>query len=69
MTAGGKPAVKPGYRTTEAWATGAVIAGSVVASIAGNLPDKYAAMASAVAAGLYAVGRGLAKGGGSGGAG
>lgn len=55
--------VKPGWKTTEGLATGAVIVGSVVGSVAGNLPDKYAAIASSIAAGLYAVGRGLAKSG------
>ena len=55
--------VKPGYKTTEGVATGAVLVGSVVAAWSGSLPDKWAAIASAVAAGLYAVGRGLAKAG------
>jgi hypothetical protein len=56
--------VKPGYKTTEFW--GAVIVGAAawIASLQGALPERYAVYASAAVAGLYAVGRGLAKIGG-----
>ncbi len=52
---------KPGYKTTEFWVALLVIAGAFVATLAGNLPDRYAALASSVAGGLYALSRGLAK--------
>jgi hypothetical protein len=57
--------MKPGYLTTEFWTALLVIVGSVLSTLAGNLPDKYAALASSIAAGLYALSRGLAKGGSS----
>jgi hypothetical protein len=53
--------VKPGYKTTELYVVLLVIAGSFVSTLAGNLPDRYAALASSVAGGLYALSRGLAK--------
>jgi hypothetical protein len=53
--------VKPGYKTTEFYVALLVILGSFVSTLAGNLPDRYAAWASAVAGGLYALSRGLAK--------
>jgi hypothetical protein len=57
---------KPGYKTTEFWVALLVIVGSFVATLAGNLPDRYAALASSVAGGLYALSRGLAKVGSTG---
>jgi len=53
--------VKPGIRTTEFWVTAIVIAGSALDALAGSLPDRYAGVAAAVASGLYALSRGLAK--------
>jgi hypothetical protein len=53
--------VKPGVRTTEFWLSVVVILGSAVDALAGSLPDRYAGVAVAVASGLYAVSRGLAK--------
>lgn len=52
---------KPGVRTTEFWLTVAVAVLSFIGAIANVLPDRYAAIASAIVAGLYAIGRGLAK--------
>jgi hypothetical protein len=52
---------KPGYRTSEFFVTLAVGLAVLIASIADYLPPRYAAIASAVVAGLYAVSRGLAK--------
>jgi hypothetical protein len=53
--------LKPGYKTTEFAVAVATIIGTVLFSVADKLPPRYAAMASAVAAGSYAVSRGLAK--------
>jgi len=53
--------VKPGYQTTEFWVTLAIVIGSLTATLAGNLPDKYAAIATAVSAAAYAIARGIAK--------
>ena len=53
--------VKPGYKTTELLA-GVLAATAVwIDSLAGSLPDRYAALASAIVAGLYGVSRGLTK--------
>ena len=63
---GEKPAVKPGYKTSEFWLTlGATLAGFVIAS--GAVPEtgvwgKVAALVTAAFAALgYTVSRGLAK--------
>jgi len=53
--------MKPGYKTTEFIVSVATIIGAVVFAIADKLPPKYAALASAVSAGAYAIARGLAK--------
>jgi len=55
------PPLKPGYRTTEALFTILLAVGVIAASAADWLPPRYAAMASAVATGAYALSRGLAK--------
>jgi hypothetical protein len=55
--------MKPGYKTTEFWVAVATIIGSVVSTLSGNLPDKYAALASAIASSAYALSRGLTKNG------
>lgn len=60
--------VKSGLLTTEFWATLLVNLGLVAAAISGNLPPKWAAVASAVSAAAYSISRGLTKAGaGSGG--
>jgi len=53
--------MKPGYKTTEFIVSVATIVGAVVFAVADKLPPKYAAIASAVSAGAYAIARGLAK--------
>jgi hypothetical protein len=53
--------MKPGYQTTEFYVALLVILGSFFATLAGSLPDRYAALASSISGGLYAVSRGLAK--------
>ncbi len=53
--------MKPGYKTTEFWLTLALDAAIVVSAIESVLPPKWAAVAGAVANGLYAVSRGKAK--------
>jgi hypothetical protein len=53
--------LKPGYKTTEFIATAVIVLGSFIASVADYLPPRYAALASSVVTGLYAVSRGLAK--------
>jgi len=52
---------KPGYKTTEFWLTLATVVGTFIASLSDALPPRYAALASTVATGLYAIGRGNAK--------
>ncbi len=52
---------KPGYKTTEFWSAVILALGTIIASASSVLPAKYAALASAIVAGLYAVGRGIAK--------
>lgn len=52
---------KPGIKTTEFWVSVLAGAGSVIAAFANAIPPRYAVFASAASAGLYAVGRGLAK--------
>jgi hypothetical protein len=54
---------KPGYKTTEFWLTVAVSVASFVSAVSDNLSPKWAALAAALANGLYAVGRGQAKSG------
>lgn len=54
---------KPGYKTTEFLAVALVALGSLVAACADVLPARYAAWASSISVGLYALGRGLAKSG------
>lgn len=59
--------MKPGIRTSEFWLSLAVAVGAVVADIGNVLPDRYAAIAATVSAGLYALSRGWAKSGNGGG--
>jgi hypothetical protein len=53
--------MKPGYKTTEFWGGLIVATAAWIASVQGNLPEHDATIASAAVAGLYAIGRGLAK--------
>lgn len=53
--------MKPGYKTTELWITVATDVGMLAAALTGELPPKWAAIATAVSAVGYAIARGLAK--------
>jgi hypothetical protein len=53
--------LKPGYKTTEFAVTVLASVAALVAALAGHLSPKYAALATSVSVGLYAVSRGLAK--------
>ena len=55
------PPLKPGYQTTELAVVVLVILGQLVAALAGDLSPHWAAIATSVSAGLYALSRGLAK--------
>lgn len=50
-----------GLRTTELWLTVATEVGIVAAALSDALSPHWAAVASSVSAGAYAVARGLAK--------
>lgn len=50
-----------GLRSTELWLTVATDVGLVASALAGALPPKWAAVASAVATAAYGLSRGLAK--------
>jgi len=53
---------KSGWKTTEFWVTACVVLATVAGWIGGKLDGNGAIIASAVASGLYATSRGLAKG-------
>lgn len=53
--------MKPGWKTSEFWISIATDAGIGAAALAGELPPKYAAIATAVSTLGYAIARGLAK--------
>ena len=55
------PAHHHGLRTTEFWLTLAFQAGNLGAALAGVLPAKWAAVASAASAALYAGARAYTK--------
>jgi len=55
-----KPA-KPGYLTTEFWATVLFAVGSIAAAGTSNLPPRYAEIGVAVSVSAYAASRALAK--------
>lgn len=59
--------MKPGLFTTELWLTVATDVGIVASALAGALPAKWAAVASAAATVAYSIARGLAKQGTAGG--
>jgi hypothetical protein len=56
--------MKPGTRTTEFWLTVVVNVAALLASVANDLPNRYAAIVAAASTGLYALSRGWAKSGG-----
>ena len=53
--------MKPGWKTTEFWATIALNIGALAAASAHVLPAKWAAIAASVSVVAYNVSRGLAK--------
>ena len=53
--------IKPGIKTSEFWLSLAAIAAMILASLADKMPPQWAAIATAVVAGLYAYSRGMAK--------
>jgi hypothetical protein len=53
--------MKAGYRTTEFWITLLSVLGAIVMASRELLSAPDAAIAASIAAGLYAVSRGLAK--------
>lgn len=52
---------KPGHKTTEFALTVLTTIGLLAAALAGQLTPRYAAIATAVSVGAYAIARGLAK--------
>jgi hypothetical protein len=60
--------MKPGQKTTEFIVTVAVVIATAADALKGSLPDKWAAIAAAIAVAGYAISRGLAKRGAGGGA-
>ena len=52
---------KPGWKTTEFWVVVAPIVAAVVEPLRDRLGGSWALVAACVAAGAYAVARGLAK--------
>jgi hypothetical protein len=52
---------KPGWRSSEFWVTVSYVVGVAAFAIADKLPARYAAIATAIGAGAYAISRGLAK--------
>ena len=53
--------MKPGYLTTEFWATLLVNIGSVTTALTGALPAKWSAILSTVSVAVYALARALTK--------
>lgn len=53
--------LKTGYKTTEFLLVVANCIGVLAAALASALTPRYAAIASSISVGAYAVGRGLAK--------
>jgi hypothetical protein len=54
---------KPAYKTTEFWVSVGTSIGSIALAVADVLPTKWAAIATTVSTGAYAISRGLAKSG------
>ena len=52
---------KQGYRTTEFWVTVLAILASVLVASDDLLEPKYSGIAAAIASGMYAISRSLAK--------
>lgn len=52
---------KPFYTTSEFWVVVLTVVGNVAFAAVDKVPARYASIASAIAAGAYALARGLAK--------
>jgi len=54
-----------GVKTSEFWVTAFIIAGSVITELTNEnvLPPKFAGLAASIAAGAYAISRGIKKAG------
>lgn len=52
---------KPGWQTTEFWVTKLSLAAMILGTVAGYIPGTWSVVGGAIAAGLYAISRGLAK--------
>lgn len=55
--------IKPGYRTTEFWMTVATNLIAIIGTLKGVIPEDKAAIALAIANGVYAIARSLVKSG------
>ena len=53
--------MKTGYKTTEFWVTVLAILASVLVASDDLLEPKYSGIAAAIASGMYAISRSLAK--------
>lgn len=53
--------VKPGYLTTEFWATVLLNVGAVATALSGSLSPKWAAICGTVSVAVYALARALTK--------
>jgi hypothetical protein len=53
--------MKPGWKTSEFWATIVLNIAVVATALAGSVPAKYAAAVTTIATVGYAISRGLAK--------
>lgn len=53
--------MKPGYKTTEFWVSATATIGALFGAIAGVLPGQAGVVGASIAAGCYALSRGLAK--------
>lgn len=58
------PAVRSGWKTTEFWIVVLAMIAAGLGWLAGVVPAEWAVIAQAIASGLYATSRGLAKRGG-----
>lgn len=54
-------ATKPGWKTTEFWATVLVALSTTISAVAGILPTEYAVVATAVATAAYSIARAITK--------
>lgn len=53
--------MKTGWKTSEFWMSALTSVSSITLTVAGILPAKYAAIATAISTMAYSISRGLAK--------